>query len=99
MISSYTTWDKRPSLYARKLAQHLGCDQTSSSILSCLRSLPATDLASETQLFLHLPFTGPNVWMPHPDGHYSEDPVIPEDPEVMISKGNYAKVRIAHISL
>ena len=43
-------------------------------------------------LFLHYPWTGPNVWMPYVDGPYVKDPVLPEDPEKLLRSGKFSKV-------
>jgi len=118
-VSSYTNWDKRPRLYARKYASVLNCslanveeepepdepsrkwtwigtkvkrmlgqlpssNESSSktlaedeALLKCLREIPVLTLAEKMPIFFHYPWTGPNVWKPHKDGHYATDPVLP----------------------
>ena len=94
-ISSYTHWDKRPKLYAERLAKDLGCDRAAASnadLIECLQKLPGEKFPERVQHFLHFPWTGPNVWMPHVDGHFARKPVLPDKPEALFRKGTYNKV-------
>lgn len=95
-ISSYTHWDKKPSLYTRRLSNDLGCEnhQTDEELLQCLRSLDHMTFASATKNFLHYPWIGPSVWMPYVDGHFSSEPVLPDDPETLLESGRYNQVPI-----
>jgi hypothetical protein len=64
VVSSYTTWDKRPGLYCRRLASELGCSQTDvKEVAECMRSLPVLSLPEKTQMFLHHQGRdSPNSW-------------------------------------
>ena len=96
IVSSYTQWDKKPKLYAWKLAQDLGCDAKSSNeeILSCLRTKDAMLFAQHTKHFLHYPWVGPNVWKPYFDGEHVSKPLFLDWPENLLKSGQYNKVPI-----
>ncbi len=84
-ISSFCHWDKRAGLYGDRLATAMGCSgdafvnnstELSVKVLDCLRRIEdPMEFAGMTKLFLHYPWTGPNVWKPFVDGHFSKNPV------------------------
>eukprot|EP00095_Tigriopus_kingsejongensis_P012028 maker-scaffold593_size129216-snap-gene-0.28 protein:Tk12028 transcript:maker-scaffold593_size129216-snap-gene-0.28-mRNA-1 annotation:"acetylcholinesterase " len=94
-ISSYTHWDKHPRLYGERLANDLGCQRNSSrDIVQCLQELDYLEFPAKTQHFLQYLWTGPNVWMPVVDGHFSSDPVLPKKAIDILKSGDYNKVPI-----
>ena len=97
LISSYTHWDKRPKLYAKRLAQDLGCENTNSDqeILNCLKGIDAKVFSQHTKHFLHYPWTGPNVWMPYVDGNGDvSDPLFLDEPLNLMKTGRYNHVPV-----
>jgi hypothetical protein len=85
-ISSFTHWDKRAGLYGDRLADALGCPgdafsnngsaEISRKVVHCLQQIrDPMQFAGMTKLFLHYPWTGPNIWKPIVDGHFSKNPV------------------------
>lgn len=94
-ISSYTHWDKHPRLYGHRLAKDLDCDSNSSKeIVSCLQKLPVVKFQEKTQHFLQYLWTGPNVWMPVVDGHFSSDPLLPKKPIDILRAKEYNQMPV-----
>ena len=87
-ISSFTHWDKRAGLYGDRLAREMGCPgdgfangqelEVSRRVVECLQNISdPLEFAGKTKLFLHYPWTGPNIWKPIVDGHFAKEPVNP----------------------
>ncbi len=53
--------------------------------------MPVLKLAENMPIFFHYPWTGPNVWKPHRDGHFAKDSVLPDEPYRLLRAGRFHK--------
>lgn len=91
-ISSFTHMDKKPRIYAKRLAEEFNCDNDNPDVITrCLQKVPALDLARKTDFFLQFPWIGPVIWLPIVD-NFSSNPILPIDPMEALTSGSYTKV-------
>jgi len=92
-IGAFVGIDKHPKHYGLKLAEHLGCDPEDSieNILKHLQGLEAGKFQNCLYFFEEF-MGGPMPFKPIVDGGLVKDPILPQEPLILLKKGDFNKV-------
>ena len=69
--------------YGNTLVERLGCHEVENS-LDCLQNIDASEIDTAS-----LELTVLSAWAPSPDSGHASNPVLPDDPEVLLSTGQF----------
>lgn len=84
--------EEHPRSYASQLASSLNCnDESSQTIVKCLRHKSSVDLISAQQAKLEYGFF-PLRTAPVVDRGFRTEPFLPDFPEILLESGNFTKV-------
>ncbi|TRY76473.1 hypothetical protein TCAL_05343 [Tigriopus californicus] len=79
-----------PAYFASSLIEAVNCDGSlpTKEVLKCLQALDVMDIVEHSNMFERF-FITPNPWKPVLDSNYTKQPILKEDPRVLMLSGKF----------